>query len=122
MYHNGQVVHDRDKNEPCIVGDPKDESDWAWDNLPKRTVHYIRSRIKIDPPKDTYINLNGETYKKANYTERQQYEIALPESVEEAKELLMKGIISPAPCASTHCWKCGHWLTVHTQDCEFRPK
>jgi len=92
MYYPGQIIFDKDKNEPVQIGDV-----WDLTDYPKRHTHFIRNSGKYD--KDYFF-----------------YEIALPKSIEEAKDLLEKNLIAPSPCPPTHCWKCGNWLSNHNAD------
>jgi len=84
MYYNGQIVWDLDAKKPVQVGGG--DTDWAWDNLPPRTTHFLH-RVG------------------------HRYEIALPATLEEAEDLLAKNLITPAPTPPTHCWKCLNWLS-----------
>lgn len=92
MYHPGQIVYDLDKKCPCRIG----EDIWDRESYPKRSVHFIRHAAIPD-------HLDGYAYGKM--------EIASPETIEEATILLDRGIIQPAPCTPTHCWKCRNWKT-----------
>jgi len=44
------------------------------------------------------------------------YELFLPKSVEEAKQLLAEGRIAPAPLPYSHCTKCFNWMSNHNKD------
>ena len=103
MYHNGQIVYDLDTKRPVKVG--SGDSDWAWDNIPKNTTHFLRVNPKHtaipSPPTSSgmpaMLNINGMHYRYTNYYLEQAYEIALPKDVEEAEQLMNEGVIFPAP-------------------------
>lgn len=80
MYYPNQIVYDKDAKKPFKIGDDV----WDKDSYPKRHIHFIKS---VD----------------------HKFETALPVTIEEAEDLLAKGIIQPAPQSDTHCWKCGNW-------------
>lgn len=86
MYYNGQIIYNRDLKRPIVAGLPGD-GEFAWSMDYKRTTHFIQSS---DGPS-------------------KEYEIAMPKTVEEAVDLLEKGLITPAPVTRTHHWKCGNW-------------
>ena len=84
-YYNGQIVFNLDTQKPIKVG--SGSSTFAWENIPKRTTHFIRL-------------VHGGT------------EIALPTTVKEAKELLIQNKITPALInTKDHCWCCRNWLS-----------
>ena len=89
MYYAGQIVFDLDAREPVQAGELFGQ--WGGHGG-RRTTHFIRG------------------------TEGSGYEIALPGSVEDARELLAQGRIQPAPIGPTHCHKCMNWLTNHNPD------
>lgn len=37
------------------------------------------------------------------------YKVAHPNSCADAQLLLDRGVIAPAPCPPSHCWRCGNW-------------
>lgn len=105
MYCNGQVVHSLEHNCPVKVGDDSG-SQFAWTNLQGETTHYIEvnSKHSLSPEVPRWANglpqrvqLNGYEYRYAEYGREQEYSIALPATIEEAKRLLKAGLISPAP-------------------------
>lgn len=104
MYYNGQIVYDLNTKRPTKVGDDND-GDWAWNNIPKRTTHFIRRNpnhtLTPAPPLasglPSLIVINGLHYRYTAYNLEQAYETALPKSIEEAEQLLEQGLISPAP-------------------------
>ena len=106
MYYNGQIVYDIDTKRPVKVG--SGDSDWAWDNVPKNTTHFLRVNPKHtllpDSPTSSglpsTLNINGLHYRYTEYNLEQVYEVALPKSVEEAARLMEEGLIFPAPCRS----------------------
>jgi hypothetical protein len=92
MYNYGQVIYDLDKQEPFVINDV-----WNPEDYPKRHTHFIKN--------------TGQFTKEYLF-----YEIALPKTVEEAKDLLAKNLITPSACPPTHCYKCQNWLTNHNKD------
>lgn len=105
VYHNGQIVHNLETGLPCKVGD-NNGSQFAWDNIPKNTTHYIEVNPKYEvlPKVPTFagglpqrMSINGHAYRYCDYRREQEYSIALPSSIEQALELLSSGQISPAP-------------------------
>lgn len=104
MYHNGQIVWDIDGKRPVQVGDG--DSLWAWDNIPPNTTHFLERNPKYNAlpevPKfadglPQYLNIGGHGYRYTDWQKEQEYSIALPDTVEEAEELMGKGLIFPAP-------------------------
>lgn len=104
MYHNGQIVFNIDTGKPCKVG--SGGTDWAWDNIPKNTTNFLKVNEKheICPalPKfadglSRVLTINGHVYRYSDYRQEQEYDIALPRSIKEAKDLMKKGLIFPAP-------------------------
>lgn len=77
MYHNGQVVFDLDKKKPVVVGAGSD-SIWAWENVPKNTVPFMRNTGLFD------VNFSF-------------FAVYCPKTVEEAEHLLAEGKIIPDP-------------------------
>ena len=65
MYYNGQIVWDIDAKALVRVGGPRSEgSQFAWDKMPKRSTHMMRtlggygcgpSRYEIAPLTDSTI-------------------------------------------------------------------
>ena len=86
MYYNGQIVYSYDKKSPVVVG-VKGDGRWAW-YVTDRTTHFIKAT-------------------------EEGYKLAMPKTVEEAVDLLEKGLIAPAPCLPTHHWRCRNWLSNH---------
>lgn len=118
MYHNGQVVHNLETGKPCVVGDKKSGSSFAWTNLPARTTHYIEHNpdhsFSTTVPKHAdglpqCLKIQGYDYRYVDYRQEREYSVALPKTVEEAEELLLKGLITPAPIPHTHHWRCRKW-------------
>lgn len=108
MYYNGQIIHDLDANAPFKVGGGVYSigSRFAWDNFPKRHTHYIKRNPEFSrnpvPPKHAdgfpkSITINGYAYRFADCQREQEYCVATPHSLEEAKTLLAEGSISLAP-------------------------
>lgn len=103
MYHNGQIVYDLDAKRPAQVG--SGNTDWAWNNIPKRSTHFLRRNpkhtLRPDSPTSSglpsTLNINGLHYRYTAYSQEQAYEVALPKSVEEAEQLMAQGLIFPAP-------------------------
>ena len=103
MYRNGQIVYNIDTKRPVKVG--SGDSDWAWDNIPKNTTHFLRVNPKHtvipSPPTSSgmpaMLNINGMHYQYTDYYLEQAYEIALPKDIEEAELLMSHGVIFPAP-------------------------
>lgn len=103
MYYNGQIVYNLDTKRPAKVG--SGDSDWAWDNIPERTTHFIRCNPKHTfspaPPTSSgmpaTLNINGMHYRYTDYYLEQAFEIALPKTIEEAERLMDEGVIFPAP-------------------------
>lgn len=104
MYYNGQVVYDLDNRRPVVVGDCSD-STWAWTNA-GNTTHFLEKNPKYDAlpkvPKfadglPQYLDIDGHAYRYTDWQREQEYSIALPKTVEEAEELMGKGLIFPAP-------------------------
>lgn len=108
MYHNGQIVYCFDRKAPVAVGNPEDDSAWAWSNIGPNTTHFIEVNPKYEALPKTpsfagglpqYLKIDGHEYRYTDYHREQRYSIALPKSVEEATELLAAGLIVPAPRA-----------------------
>jgi hypothetical protein len=93
MYLPGQIVYDLDKKEPVCIGDDV----WEIKAYPLRHTHFIKAV-------GTWCMRPESAGGPMNH-----YQIALPKTVAEARELLDKNLIVPAPCTPTHCWKCGNW-------------
>jgi hypothetical protein len=114
MYYDGQVVHDLETGRPVKLGG-EGGTQFYWGKGQRRTTHYIQSNEKkescrkFDPLNDPTVTINGKTYAPIDYHNTDSYTVALPNSVEEAVELLRKGLITPAPVSHTHHWKCGNW-------------
>ena len=87
MYVPSQIIHNLDTNRPMKARYGRSKK-----GRPYRTTHYIRNTAV--GPHDTY-------------------EIALPATIEEARQLLRMSIIVPAPMPPTHHWRCGNWLSNH---------
>ena len=81
MYYAGQIVYDKDKQEPVAIGDDV----WDRSSYPERHTHFLYSK--------------GAG----------KLELYMPKTVEHAKVLLARGIIVPAPSPLDHCWECGNW-------------
>lgn len=97
MYGPGQIVYDLNKKEPARIGD----NVWDKASYPARSTHFIKEAFP--EPKMIPNQAPGGLF----YT---AYEIACPKTLEEARDLLEKGIIQPAPArTSDHCWKCQNW-------------
>lgn len=108
MYSNGQIVHDLNTGRPCKVGgDNSNGSQWAWDGLPGKSVHYITRNPKFQRslfgPRLSVV-VNNEHYVLRDYVAEQEYCIALPSSIDDAVEKLRTGEIQPAPISE-------RWLT-----------
>jgi len=100
MYLPNQVVHNLDTNEPFKMSG----NVWEISQYPKRHTHYVKRSAKTTPERAP----GGLFY--------ELFEIALPKDVEEARLLLSRNLIAPAPCLPTHCWRCGNWLSNHNAD------
>lgn len=89
MYLPGQIIYDLSTQQPFqMSGD-------VWDTAayPKRHTHFIKHSGKW--------NKEGDLYK-----------VFTPKSLEEARDLLAKGIIGPGLAnTTTHCWKCHNWYS-----------
>ena len=111
MYHNGQIVHDIDKNKPCTVGTRLSATQFAWTDIPVRTTHYIESNPEYGKQSLNPISvmINSQHYLPFDRKIEQEYRIFLPKSLKQAKDLLKKGLIFPAPVPHSHHWKCGNW-------------
>jgi hypothetical protein len=105
MYHNGQIVHNLETGQPCKVG-AENGAQFAWENIPRNTTHYleVNPKYEILPKVPAFANglpqrlsINGHDYRYSDYHREQEYSIALPTSIENARELLLSGRISPAP-------------------------
>ena len=91
MYLPGQIVYDKDAKAPARIPDDV----WDIGLYPKRSTNFIKDGgYKIGVGKIV--------------------EIAMPKTIEEAQDLLDRGVIVPAPIANTHCWRCGNWWSNHT--------
>ena len=93
MYGPNQIIFDLDLKKPVRIG----HNVWDPDSYPKRHTHFIKSSSE----------LTGKRAPGGLFLEF--VELACPRSIEEAEDLLAKGIIVPAPCSPDHCWKCGNW-------------
>ena len=118
MYYNGQIVHDLEQGKPVKVGDPASGSQWAIDGLPTRCTHYIQDNPEYEMlpkvPKHAdglpqYLMVNNHSYRYTDYKREERHALATPSSIEEAQDLLMKGLITPAPIPHTHHWRCRNW-------------
>lgn len=91
MYLPGQIVYDLDKKCPVQIGG----NVWNKASYPTRSTHFIQKTPmrSIDDPRFD------------------EYEIAHPDTLDAAQQLLDRGLISPAPCPPSHCWKCRNWKT-----------
>jgi len=91
MYYPNQIVYDLDAKTPVKIGDD------VWD----KASYVLRSTHFLKSGRD---DLNGETYRRG-----QDYVVACPASIEDALDLLDKGLIFPAPAPESHCWFCRNW-------------
>ena len=83
MYHVNQIVHDLDANEPIVYGCL---GSWGVKPVPRTSHYLIRSGDRREPS------------------------VFSPISIEQAKDLLKKGIIVPAPIPASHCWNYQQWI------------
>lgn len=104
MYYNGQIIYNLDTGKPFQIEDGEGTT-YAWCN-PGNSTHFLKVNEKYETMPEVpkfagglpqLININGNTYRYTDYRREERYSIALPESVEEAEELMKQGKIFPAP-------------------------
>ena len=94
MYGFGQIICDKDSNEPVIIDDV-----WDISQYPKRHTHFVDKNGKIWTGPFTFEDQQARIDWLANAT-----------------LMLGRGEIRPAETPKTHCPDCGNWLTNKPQD------
>lgn len=97
MYCPNQIVFDLSERKPVQIG-----SDiWDTKSYPALHTHFVKPSEKRTAQKDE----RGYFY--------EVFELFMPESIEQATELLAQHRIVAAPIPASHCHKCGNWMSNH---------